>query len=61
MLKPAERCIKTGERVTEVLRTKHPEARLPVAARLDSYPDCPSELFPVDITNDTVTAVVGRL
>ena len=45
----------------EVLRTKHPEAWTPTAASLDSYPGRPPELTPVDITEDTVTAVAGRL
>ena len=45
----------------EVLRTKHLEARPPTAASLDSYPDRPPEIVSVDITNDMVTAVVGRL
>ena len=45
----------------EVLRTKHPEARTPTAASLDSYPGRPMELTPVDITKDKVTAVAGRL
>ena len=45
----------------EVMRTKHPEARPPTAASLDSYPDRPPELVPVDITNETVTLVAGRL
>ena len=48
-------------RVMEVLRSKHPEARIPTAAGLDSYPDRPPELTPVDITDDMVTAVAGRL
>ena len=61
ILQPAERCKKTGERVMEVLRTKHPEARPPTAASLDSYPDLPPELALVDITDDTVTAVAGRI
>ena len=45
----------------EVLRTKHPEVRPPTAASLDSYPDRPREIVPVDITNDTVTEVRGLL
>ena len=45
----------------EVLRTKHPEARTPTAASLDSYPGRPLELTLVDITEDTVKAVAGRL
>ena len=45
----------------EVLRSKHPEARPPTEAILDSYPDRPPELAPVDIKDDTVAVVVGRL
>ena len=44
----------------DVLRTKHPEARTPKAACLDRYTGRPPELTPVDITDDTVTAVAGR-
>ena len=54
----AERRNKTGGRLMEMLHTKHPEAHPPTAASLDSYPDLPPELVPVDITNNTVTAVV---
>ena len=39
----------------------HPEARSPTAAILDSYLDRPPELVPVNITDNTVTAVAGRL
>ena len=60
VLQPGDRCKKTGERVMEVLRAKHPEARTPTAVSLDLYPDRPPELTPVDITNDTVTAVRTR-
>ena len=60
-LQPGERCTKTGDRVLEVLRTKHPEARTPTLACLESYTGRPPELTPVDITDDTVTAVAGRL
>ena len=45
----------------EVLRTKHPKARPPIAAILDLYPDRPPELVPVDITNYKVMAVAGKL
>ena len=61
VLQPGYRCTKTGNRVMEVLRTKHPEARTPTAASLDSYLSCPPSLTMVDITEDTVTAVAGRL
>ena len=61
VLQPAERCTKKGERVMEVLRTKHLDARPSTAVSLDLYPDLPTELVPVDLTNDTVTAVAGRL
>ena len=59
VLQPSERCTETGERVMEVLRTKHPEARAPTAASLDPHPHRPSDLVPVEITDDTVTAVAG--
>ena len=45
----------------EVLRTKHLDARPPSAASLDTFLDRPPELVSVDITNDTVTEVAGRL
>ena len=61
VLQPGERCTKTGDRVMEVLRTKHPEARTPTAESLDCYTGRPPELTSVDITDDTVTAVAGRL
>ena len=61
MLQPAERCTNNGERVMEVLRTKNPEACPPTAASMDSYPDRPTELIPVDIINNMVTEVAGRL
>ena len=61
VLQTGKMCTKTGERVMEVLRTKQPEAHPLTAASLDSYPDRPPELFPVEITYDTVTAVAGRI
>ena len=45
----------------EVLCTKHPYALPPTAASLDTYPDLPLELIPLEITNYTVTEVVGQL
>ena len=45
----------------EVLSTNQPEARTPTAASLDLYPDCPPELVQIEITNNTVTAVAGRI
>ena len=61
VLLPEEKCMKTRERVMEVLRTKHPDARPLSAACLDAYPNNPPEMVPVDITNDVVAAVAGRL
>ena len=61
VLQPGYRCTKTGYRVMKVLRTKHPEAQTPTAASLDSYPGRSPELTPVDITEDTVTTVAGRI
>ena len=45
----------------EVLHTKHPDARPPSGASLDAYPNNPPEMVPVDITDDVVLAVAGRL
>ena len=61
VLQPGDRCEKTGDWVLEVLRAKHPEVRTPTAASLTTYTGCPTELIPVDITDDTVTAVAERL
>ena len=61
VLHPRERCTKTGDRVLEVLRTKHLEARTPTVASLNHYKGRPLELTPVDTTKETETAVAGRL
>ena len=45
----------------EVLCTKHQDACPPSTSRLDTYPDRPPELVPVDITKYTVTEVAGQL
>ena len=45
----------------EVLPNKHSKACPPTAASLETYPECPPEIFHVDITDDTVTEVTGRL
>ena len=61
MLQPGNHCTKTGERVIEVLRIKHPDARPPSAASLYAYPNNPLEMVPVDITDDVLSVVAGRL
>ena len=61
VLQPGDRCEKTGDRVLEVLRAKHPEARTPTEVFLTIYTGRPQEITPADITDDTVTAVAGRL
>ena len=61
VLQPGDKCTKTGYRVMEVLRTKHPKAWTHMAENLDHYKGRPLELTPVDITEETVTAVAGRL
>ena len=45
----------------EVLCSKQTEAWTPTAESLDSYPDRPPKLTPVDIKDDTVTVVAGGL
>ena len=44
-----------------MLCTKLPDAHTPSAASLDAYPNNPPEIVPVDITDDVVVAVAGRL
>ena len=61
VLQTRDRCTKTGDQVMEVLCTKHPEARTPTAASLDSYLGRPLHITLVDITKYTVTAVEGEL
>ena len=61
VLKPGDQCTKTGDQVMDVLCAKHPEARTPTWASLESYLGRPLELTQVDITKDTVTTVPGRL
>ena len=45
----------------EVLRTNHQEACAPTVTSLDSYPECPPELVPLNIIDNMVTAVAGQL
>ena len=45
----------------KVLRTKHPDTRSLYAACLNTYTDKPLEIVPVDITDNVVSAVAGRL
>ena len=45
----------------DMLHTKHPNARPPSASSLDTYTGRPLELVPLDITDDTVIEVSGRL
>ena len=61
VLQPDDHCTKTGERMMEVFRTKHSDARPPPAVCLDTYADNPPEMVPVNITKDVVSAVAGRL
>ena len=61
VLQPGDSCEKTGDGVLEVFRAKHPEVRTLTVVCLTSYTGCPPELTPVDITDNTVTAVAGRL
>ena len=61
MLQPTDLCTNTGERVTEVLCTKNLDERPLTASILDRYTDLPPEIVPMDITDDTVTEVDGKL
>ena len=61
VLNPKELCTKTGESMMEVLRTKHLDAQPLTATSLNTYPDHPPEIVPVDINNNTVMEVVRQL
>ena len=61
MLQPTDLCTNTGERVIEVLCTKNLDERPLTASILDRYTDLPPEIVPMDITDDTVTEVDGKL
>ena len=61
VLQPEGHCTKTGDRVLEVLHAKQPDARPPSAACLDAYLGPPPDMVPVDITDDVVSSVAGRL
>ena len=60
VLLPEETCTKTGERVMEVLHTKHQDALPPSAESLDAYPDNPPEMVPINITDNVVTPRSSR-
>ena len=47
--------------MVEVLRTKHLDARPLTVPSLNTYPDRPPDIVPLDITNNTVREVAGRL
>eukprot|EP00978_Attheya_sp_CCMP212_P041002 scaffold229845_cov30-Attheya_sp.AAC.2 len=52
--------IKTGKPVIDVLKSKHPEARVPDLGDLPHYDETP-ECADVDITADTVESVARKL
>ena len=51
---------KSGDTVAEVLASKHPEARMPVASSLHQYANTP-DFVDVDVTEETVEKVARRL
>ena len=61
VLQPYNHCTKAGERVMEVLYTKHHNARPPSATCMDTYAENLPEMVLVDITDDVVSEVAGRL
>ncbi len=50
---------KTGDSVETVLRSKHPDARIPKPESLPQYDNTP-DFVEVDITEDTVAKVARR-
>ena len=60
ILQPSDTDAKSGESVGDVLRSKHPAARVPDVDLLHSYPETPA-FVDVDITADVVESVARRL
>jgi hypothetical protein len=60
ILYPDDIDIKTGMPVIDVLKSKHPEARVPDVGDLPHYDETP-EFVDVDITADTVESVARKL
>ena len=50
-------CTKTGDTILEVLRVKHTEVRLELAASLYSYAGAPPEFTPLNIPEKTMPEV----
>eukprot|EP00978_Attheya_sp_CCMP212_P023363 scaffold71500_cov33-Attheya_sp.AAC.2 len=60
ILYPDEINVKTGMPVIDVLKSKHPEARVPDIGNLLHYDETP-EFVDVDITADTVESITQKL
>ena len=60
MLLPNETDEKTGKLVSDVLKDKHPNARVPEVSSLPTYPTTP-ELRNIDITANHIETVAQRL
>jgi hypothetical protein len=60
ILLPDERDEKTGDTVLEVLKSKHPDARIPKASEFKAYNNCP-EFLDLDITEEVCCTVAHRL
>ena len=60
VLLPGETDEKTGETIFDVLKSKHPAARVPEASEMEDYDILP-DFVDVDITEDIVEQVARRL
>jgi di/tripeptidase len=56
VLIPEDTDEKTGKKVIDVLRSKHPDARVPDASELENYETVP-DFVDLDITNEVVKKV----
>ena len=50
----------TGDSVTEVLKSKHPDARTPDTSQFPTYPNTPN-FVDLDVTEEVVEAVASKL
>ena len=60
VVRPGEISPKTDQPVLEVLRSKHPEYRPPMASNLEAYGGKPPVLVPVGITDETVATIARK-
>ena len=57
LYQPGDKCTKTGRPVLDILREKHPEARIPAEKDFDVYPNTPDSIGIFVFEEDVVKQV----